>query len=293
MKINKLKKNYYHNIYYCNWCEIMVVKIGILKIGNIGTSVLIDVILDERADREDIDVMTVSSGAKMGNSQLDEVLPKLEEYNPDLIIFISPDPGSSIPSKARDILSKQDIPTIVIGDGPGKRAIDEMKEQNLGYIIVKADSMIGARREFLDATEMAIFNSDVLMVLSATGVFRLIQETLDNVIEDINNNQAFALPEIMVTAEHAVEYANFKNPYAKSKAIAAYSIASQVSSMNIKACFKTKDSGVYLPLVCAAHEMMSTASKLAYEAREIEKSNDTVVRTAHRRNGTILHKTEL
>lgn len=30
----------------------MVVKIGIVKVGNIGTSVLIDMILDERADRK-------------------------------------------------------------------------------------------------------------------------------------------------------------------------------------------------------------------------------------------------
>lgn len=68
----------------------MVVKIGIVKVGNIGTSVLIDMILDERADREDIDVRTISSGAKMGKNQMDDVLPKIDEYNPDVIIFISP-----------------------------------------------------------------------------------------------------------------------------------------------------------------------------------------------------------
>ena len=90
-----------------------------------------------------------------------------------------------------------------------------------------------------------------------------------------------------------MDAADFKNPYAKSKAIAAYSIACQVSSMNVRACFKTKDYHVYIPLVSAAHEMMSAASKLAYEAREIEKSNDTVVRTAHRRNGSILYGTSL
>ena len=79
----------------------MVVKIGIVKVGNIGTSVLIDMILDERADREDIDVRTISSGAKMGKNQMDDVLPKIDEYNPDVIIFISPDPGAKSPSSAR------------------------------------------------------------------------------------------------------------------------------------------------------------------------------------------------
>ena len=271
----------------------MVVKIGIVKVGNIGTSVLIDMILDERADREDIDVRTISSGAKMGKNQMDDVLPKIDEYNSVVIIFISPDPGAKSPSSARETLSKKNIPTIVIGDGPGERAIGSMKEQGLGYIIVKADSMIGARREFLDATEMAVFNSDVLMVLSTTGVFRLIHKTLDKVIRDIDEDKLYSLPELVITAENAVDAADFKNPYAKSKAIAAYSIACQVSSMNVRACFKTKDYHVYIPLVSAAHEMMSAASKLAYEAREIEKSNDTVVRTAHRRNGSILYGTSL
>lgn len=203
----------------------MVVKIGIVKVGNIGTSVLIDMILDERADREDIDVRTISSGAKMGKNQMDDVLPKIDEYNPDVIIFISPDPGAKSPSSARETLSKKNIPTIVIGDGPGERAIGSMKEQGLGYIIVKADSMIGARREFLDATEMAVFNSDVLMVLSTTGVFRLIHKTLDKVIRDIDEDKLYSLPELVITAENAVDAADFKNPYAKSKAIAAYSIA--------------------------------------------------------------------
>ena len=49
----------------------MVVKIAIIKMGNIGTSPILDLILDERADREDIDVRTISSGAKMGKAQLD------------------------------------------------------------------------------------------------------------------------------------------------------------------------------------------------------------------------------
>ena len=140
----------------------MVVKIGIIKVGNIGTSTVIDLILDERADREDIDVRTLGTGAKMGQKQVEEILPKIFDYNPDLIIFISPNPNAKHPRKAREELSKINIPTIIVGDKPGEKAINKMKEEGLGYILVRADAMIGARREFLDPTEMALFNANVL-----------------------------------------------------------------------------------------------------------------------------------
>ncbi|WP_288046892.1 F420-dependent methylenetetrahydromethanopterin dehydrogenase, partial [Methanothermococcus sp.] len=51
----------------------MVVKVGIIKCGNIGMSPIVDLALDERADRKDIDVIVLSSGAKMGPEQVEEV----------------------------------------------------------------------------------------------------------------------------------------------------------------------------------------------------------------------------
>lgn len=42
----------------------MVVKIGVIKCGNIGTSPVIDLLLDERADRPNIDVRVIGSSAK-------------------------------------------------------------------------------------------------------------------------------------------------------------------------------------------------------------------------------------
>lgn len=271
----------------------MVVKIGIIKIGNIGISPILDLILDERADREDIDVRTLSSGAKMGKNQLNDILPKIKDFNPNLILFVSPNPNAREPKKARNVLSTIDIPTVIFGDRPGEKAIDEMKKQDLGYILVRADPMIGARREFLDSTEMALFNSDVLKVLSVTGVFRLIQEKIDNLIDNIKNNESLKLPQIVVTSENVIPYAGFKNPYAMSKAIAAYNIATQVSMMDIRACFKVNDPNKYIPLVTAAHEMISVAARLAEEAREIEKNNDTVLRTPHSKDGSTLHKSSL
>ena len=257
----------------------MVVKIGIIKIGNIGTSPIIDLILDERADREDIDVRTISSGAKMEEEQVNDILPRINDFNPDIVIFISPNPNAKQPGIIRNYLSKSGIPSIVVGDQPGEKAINKMKEQKLGYILIRADAMIGARREFLDPTEMALFNADVLKVLSITGTLRLVHAAIDGVIRQFVENEPIELPEIVVTAELAVFNAGFKNPYAMGKAIAAYNMATLVSEMNITACFKIDEPDMYIPIVTASHELMLAAAKLADEAREIEKSNDTVLRT--------------
>ncbi|MBQ6220425.1 MAG: F420-dependent methylenetetrahydromethanopterin dehydrogenase [Methanosphaera sp.] len=265
----------------------MMIKIGIIKIGNIGTSPVIDLILDERADREDIDVRTISSGSKMEGDQVEDILPKIFYFNPDLIIFITPNPNSRQPKIVRERLSKIDIPTIIIGDQPGEKAINKLKEQKLGYIIIRADAMIGARREFLDPTEMALFNADVLKVLSITGTLRLVSNIIDGIIKQIIDNDVVELPEIVVTAELAVFNAGYKNPYAMGKAMAAYKMATLVSEMNIEACFKIKEPDLYIPLVTASHELMSAAAKLADEAREIEKSNDTVLRTPHDKEGYV------
>ena len=44
-----------------------------------------------------------------------------------------------------------------------------------GYIIMKGDAMIGARREFLDPIEMADYNGNLVKVLALTGAFRKLQ----------------------------------------------------------------------------------------------------------------------
>ena len=233
----------------------MVVKIAIIKSGNIGTSPVIDLLLDERADRPNIDVRTFGSGAKMNPEQVEDVVPKIDAFEPDFAIFISPNPGAPGPAKAREMLSEKDVPAIIIGDAPGKGKKDEMDEQGLGYIIVMSDPMIGAKREWLDPTEMAIFNSDILKVLAETGALRLVQKTIDDVIAQAEAGE-IELPKLIVTAEKAAEAGGFANPYAKAKAIAAY-------------------------------------AKLAQEAREIEKANDTVLRTPHMKEGNPGCKTDL
>ena len=270
----------------------MVVKIGIIRSGNIGTSPVLDLLLDERADRPNIDVRTFGSGAKMNPEQVEDVVPKVTQFDPDFCVFISPNPGAPGPAKARELLSEMDIPAIIIGDAPGKGKKDEMDEQGLGYIIVMADPMIGAKREWLDPTEMASFNADIIKVLADTGALRLVQQTLDDVIEGAAAGN-IELPKLIITAEKAAAAGGFANPYAKAKAIAAYEMAGAVAGLDMKGCFMTKGFENFIPLVAAAHEMADCAAKLSAEAREIEKANDTVLRTPHMKEGNVGSKTDL
>jgi len=268
----------------------MVVKIGIIKCGNIGTSPVIDLLLDERADRPNIDTVVIGSGAKMNPEEIERAVPLMLEQDRDFVIFISPNPGAPGPAKARELLSAADVPAIIIGDAPGLRSKDEMDEQELGYIIVKADPMIGARREFLDPTEMASFNSDVIKVLAVTGAYRVVQNTIDEAIATVEAGNALELPKVVISRDKAVEAAAFGNPYAKAKAMAAYEIATKVADIDVEGCFMTRDAEKYIPIVASAHEMLKVAATLAMEAREIEKAADTVVRTPHGGKGETLAK---
>ncbi|MEM2338817.1 MAG: F420-dependent methylenetetrahydromethanopterin dehydrogenase, partial [Nitrososphaerales archaeon] len=138
----------------------MPIKVGFVKVGNIGSAPLIEFLLDERAEREDIDVRVISAGAKLGVEQAIEVTQKILEFKPNLIITVSPNASLPGPTKIRELVKNAGIPLIVVSDSPAKAAVKQIEEMGQGYIIVEADSMIGARREFLDPVEMAIFNAD-------------------------------------------------------------------------------------------------------------------------------------
>ena len=270
-----------------------IVKLGIAKLGNIGSAPLLEFLLDERAERQDIEVKVVGSGAKITAIESQKVASDVLTFRPDLALVVSPNASLPGPSKAREVLRKAGVPTIVISDGPSKKAVRELQDDGFGYIIVEADSMIGARREFLDPTEMALFNSDLLKVLAATGVFRLLSLELDRAIAACRNDDSPKLPRVVVDKEIAVEAARFGNEYARSKAMAAYEIARHVAELTVEACFMVKDWVRYTRLVEAGHEMMRVAAKLADEAREIEKNQDILQRTPHGDTGAILSKKKL
>lgn len=279
----------YIDIFSAN--AVVIMKLGIIKMGAIGTSVLLDYLVDERADREDVEVRTVASGAKMGEDE-SSVTEMIQDYDPDLIIVASPNAALQGPKTARDAV-KNGKPVIVVSDAPAKKVKDELKESGFGYILVNADSMIGARRELLDPSEMALFNSDVIRVLSSTGAIRAIQNELDEVVDKIKGGEKPELPQLVITAEKAVNAGKFQNPYARAKALAAYHIAEKVADINVKGCFMEKDRDKYIALVSSGHEMMRTAARLADEAREIEKYNDSVYRSPHSKDGKTLTKNKL
>ena len=264
-----------------------VLKIGVLKLGCIGTLPLIEFLLDERAERTDIDVRVSGSGAKLGPKQCIEATKQLLEQKPNLIILVGPAQATPGPAEARRMIVAAKTPAIVISDNPAKKVAKEMEDTGLGYIIVEADSMIGARREFLDPTEMAAYNSDIIKVLAETGAFNLIVETVEKTINSIKSGTKLELPRIVIDGAKAAEAAGFSNPYAKAKALAAYEMACQVAKITTEACFKVEDPNVYVLMVAAAHEMMRAASRLADEAREIEKSSDTVLRKPHFKDGIL------
>jgi len=270
-----------------------VLKIGVLKLGCIGTLPLIEFLLDERAERTDIDVRVSGSGAKLGPKQCTEATKQLLEQKLNLIILVGPAQATPGPTEARKMIAAAKTPAIVISDSPAKKVAKEMEDIGLGYIIVEADSMIGARREFLDPTEMATYNSDIIKVLAETGAFNLIVETIEKTINSIKSGTKLELPRIVIDGAKAVEAAGFSNPYAKAKALAAYETACQVAKITMEACFKVQDLNAYVPMVAAAHEMMRAAARLVDEAREIEKSSDTVLRKPHFKDGTLSFKKNL
>jgi len=269
--------------------EDKVLKIACLKNGTIGSSLLLAFLMDERAEATRINVYEVTSGAKMHPPEFcEETMKDLLKWEPELILMSSPNAALKGPKSARDMAGS--IPTIIISDAPAKKAVEEITEKGMGYILVNCDSMIGARRPFLDTIEMSVFNADLLKVLAITGVLSVISEELNKVIMDMLEGKAPSLPKIIVDATMAAKAAGFSNPYAEAKAIAAFELASSVSKLTGKACFQLKEREEYMPLLAAAHEMMSYAAKMCDEAREIEKANDTVLRRPHHAKQHLLTK---
>jgi methylenetetrahydromethanopterin dehydrogenase len=275
------------------WLTILVVRIGFGKLGNIGSAPLLEFLLDERAERKDIEVRVVSSGAKMGVEQASDVAQKLSEFKPDLAVVTSPNAALPGPTKLREILIGNRIPTIVISDSPAKKAVQDIEKAGAGYLIVEADSMIGARREFLDPSEMALFNADLFKVLTVTGVFNVLWQEIDKVVQSIQKGAAPALPRIVINKEKAIESSGLNNPYARTKAMAAHEIARRVADLTVEGCFVVKEWEHYTQLVAAAHEMIREAARLADEAREIDKAQDMILRTPHNNEGALLQKRKL
>ena len=277
-------------------------KLAVLKLGCIGAAPLLDLLLDERADREDLETRGYTSGAKLEPAACAGPTADCIAFAPDLVLLVSPNAALPGPTRSREALLAAGLRTIAIGDAPSRKAFFKKGEDGkqvmqvadgLGFFILPADPMIGARREFLDPAEMALFNSDVIRVLAAGGVLRAVQNELDRVIEGLKAGAAPTLPTLTVTAEVAIDAAGFGNPYAAAQAYAGLTIAEAVAAVTTKGCFVEQDAVRYIPLVAAGHEMMRVAAQLVDEAREMEKANDSVMRTPHAGSGEARRKVRL
>lgn len=269
-------------------------KVGVFKCGNIASSPVFELLLDELADRQDVKTRTVTTGSKMGAEDVEEALPKLFEFNPNLLVLICPNAALPGPAKVREKFSASGLPSVVVTDAPGKRVRADLEKQDLGYIIIMGDPLIGARREFLDPLEMAIFNSNVIKVLAITGVYRMIHQEIDKLIHAIKNSDSdLVSPRLVIDVNTIRDRSDFANPYAKAKAIAAYALTEKIAEINFQACFIEKESDKYIPLVASAHEIAQTAARLAEEAREIEKCGDSLMRKPHAKDGRAKVKTKL
>jgi len=270
-----------------------LITVTFVKIGYIGTTTLVDALLDERSARADIKIRVISSSVQMAEEDAMDVAKIAAGVPSDLYVVISPNVGLPGPTKAREVLKATGKPIIVIGDEPSRKAAKSLPEEGIGYIVIYGDPMISAKAPFLDPVEMALFNSDVLRVLAVTGVFRLVHTTLDKVIEEIKAGQKPQLPELIINKTAALAASDIQNPYAYAKAMAAYEASKEVASLSTEAVFKIEDRKEALPVLAAAHELMRMAAKLADEAREIEKSNDTAVRLAHYKKGDLRRRVKL
>jgi len=265
-------------------------KIGFIKLGNIATSLAADLALDEIAERTDVEFKIVSFGPKMTKKE-GEASVELKAWGPQLVVISSPNAATAGPTAAREIF--KGLPTIVISDGPAKKeARDSLAAEGFGYIILPVDPLIGAKREFLDPAEMALFNSDALKVLAACGAVRLVQEELDRTMALIAKGE-INLPAILATPEKCAERMNFQNPYARAKAVGALHMAQTVAAIDAQACFRLKELEAIALAAAAGHEVMRAAARLADEARELEKGNDSVSRKPHARSGELMKKTRL
>ncbi len=269
-----------------------MVHILVTKCGNIATSTMVDLLLDETASRKGLRITTLGSGPKMTPQETKRIANLMSTIDHELVVLCGPNVAAPGMVKIRKILQSGIIPWMVISDGPSRRAMKKLKKEGAGYLIMEGDPLIGARREFLDPTEMAVFNSDVIKILSVAGSFRAVQSELDKVISSLDGDEIY-LPHKVISSSVSLSHAGFSNPYARAKAAAAFRLAQDAAEINYKACFVESKREKYIRLAACAHEAVRAGASLADEARELEKQRDSLLRTPHTNKGKTMRKTSL
>ena len=266
-----------------------MVKITFVKLGNITLTTLIDIMLDERASRTDIEATVISSSTKMKPEAAERLFPLIDQVETDLLVMISPNAKDKGPQLVIDTY-KEKYPVLVVSDTADKEMREKWKAEGVGYIIASFDPMIGAKLDFLDPTEMCLFNGYIISAFSSCGVFSYIVELFDDVIKQIKDGKKPELPYRNLSPIGVVEKYPFQNEYSRPKAFAALRILQDAGKLNVNGCWGEKDKNRALIKVAAAHEMVRQASVLADEVRELEKGSNHLVRTPHNKEGEVLHK---
>ena len=85
-------------------------RLGVLKLGCIGAAPLLDLLLDERADRDDLQVTAVTSGAKLDPDACATATATLVAAAPDLVVMVSPNaalPGKPASRSSRFLMARR------------------------------------------------------------------------------------------------------------------------------------------------------------------------------------------
>ena len=117
----------------------MVVKVGVAKLGNIASGVMAELLLDERADREDMQTFMATSGTKLEPADVDRVVSNMKAWKPDFCIVVSPNGVLPGPTGAREQLAAAGIPVVIITDDvTTKKEWEGIKTSKFGYIFSTA-----------------------------------------------------------------------------------------------------------------------------------------------------------
>lgn len=270
-----------------------MLKVVFAKIGMIGITPMIEGLIDERAVRTDIVTRSVYSGCKMEPSDAKEVMEAALALKPHLLIYVAPYLQGEGPLAGVEMLCGSGMPSCVVSNTATKEVLSKLEQNNIGYIIVDADPMIGAKKEFLDPVEMCLFNSDIIRVLALTGVYRAVQVEVDKMIEALKQGRRPQPPKLILDKEKALAYAGYHSPYAATKAMVAYEASKLVAELSTRGCYAIKDLGRALHYVSASHEVMRVAASIADEAREMEKKIDAVERLIHIYDGSVIRRVRL
>ena len=174
--------------------------ITFVKIGYIGTTIIVEALLDERSARKDIKMRVVSCAVSMAVEDSEDVAKMAAGIESDLYVIISPNAALKGPKAAKAVLEETGKPLILISDEPSRKYMRGLPE-DVGYFVIYGDPMISAKSAFLDPVEMALFNADVLRTLAVTGAFRLITNELDKVIDSIKAGEKPELPRLIIRRE--------------------------------------------------------------------------------------------